>query len=312
MNDSLNKKRSVINKYTDVPSNITDNVCTMGEIVISTQKGSEGIYIKNNASEIIKISGNINQFISKSQYEKLIEEGEIYIMNEIGEPIIVKYDENVYYMVYEDDENNSVDFSNDEITLESNYFPFETTIIEGGLKTLNLNGYTMKSAPAFIDESDGSTNSYGLWVKGGKIEIDGEGIIEARDAQYSMAIWANGGEVVIKNGTFINHGDGCDLIYASNGGKVYIYGGEFIATEFKGTEPGTGNKHSALNIKNSDRMISDILVYGGRFYGFDPANNLSEPNPSEEWLKTHPNGFVAEGYKSIQDGDYWVVVKDEE
>lgn len=198
------------------------------------------------------------------------------------------------------------DFSKDEIILGADFAPVETVVIESGSKTLNLNGKTM-TAPSFVDESDNSTNSYGLWVKGGEVTIDGEGEIVAQKAMYSMAVWANGGNVVINNGTFRNAGESCDLIYASNGGKVEIYGGEFIATP-KGAEAGTGNDYSALNIKNSDREISSITVYGGRFYGFDPANNVSEPNPSEEWLESHPNGFVAEGYKSVQDGDWWEVV----
>lgn len=301
MSNNLDKLRSVINKYTDEPSGITENVCSLGEIVISTQKGGEGIYIKNNANEIVKIGGNVNQYISKSQYDKLIEKGEIYIMDDNGDPIVIKYDETVYYMVYEGEEDEEViDFNNNsQIMLKKNYYPFETVIIESGDKTLYLNGKVMKSAPAFID-TDGSTNSYGLWVRGGKITIKGNGTIEARDADYSMAVWANGGNVIISGGTYINHGDGCDLIYASNGGIVEIYDGEFKATEYKGLEPGTGNKHSALNIKNSDRHNSNIIVYGGKFYGFDPANNVSEPNPSEEWLESHPNGFVALGYESVE------------
>lgn len=140
--------------------------------------------------------------------------------------------------------------------------------------------------------------------------IDGEGKVESQEAGYSMAIWADGGKVTIKNGTFINHGDGCDLIYASNGGHVEIYGGEFKATEYRGVEPGTKNPYSALNIKNGDREFSDIVVYGGKFYGFDPSNNLSEPNPSEEWLVKHPNGFVAEGYKSVETSEgIWEVMQ---
>lgn len=292
MSNNLNKLRTVINKYTDKPSDIVEGVCSLGEIVISTQKNNEGIYIRNNADEIVKISTNGNQYISKSQYDELIEKGEIYIMDSSGEPINIKYDENIYYMVYEDEKNeNEVDFTQNYIYLKSNYYPFETVIIDDDKeKTFNLNNNTMKSAPAFIDES-GSTNSYGLWVKSGKIIIEGNGTIEARDANYSIAIWADGGEVVINSGTFINHGDGCDLIYASNGGKVKIYGGEFKATEYKGIEDGTRNKHSALNIKNTDRHNSSITVYGGIFYGFNPADNISEGE--------HTN-FVAEGYQSIE------------
>ena len=47
----------------------------------------------------------------------------------------------------------------------------------------------------------------------------------------------------------------------------------------------------ALNIKDKDRDNSSITVYGGKFYGFDPANNLSEGKNTN---------FVAEGYKSIE------------
>lgn len=309
MSNNLVKSRSVINKYTDEPSGITENVCSLGEIVVSTQKGGEGIYIKNNANEIVKIDGNVNQYISKSQYDELIEKGKIYIMNDNGDPIVIKYDETVYYMVYEGEEEEVINFNNSsEIILKKNYYPLETVTIESST-TLYLNDKVMKGAPAFKD-TDGSTNSYGLLVKsGGVITIIGNGIIEARDANYSMAIWANGGKVIISGGTYINHGDGCDLIYASNGGRVEIYGGKFEATEYKGVEAGTGNKHSALNIKNSDRAKSDIIVYGGRFYGFNPADNVSEPNPSDEWLASHPNGFVAPGYKSVQEGDWWVVKK---
>lgn len=197
----------------------------------------------------------------------------------------------------EGEASSEPDFTKDEVVLGANYAPAETVVIESGSKTLVLNGKTM-TAPSFVDESDNSTNSYGLWVKGGEVTINGEGEIVAQEAMYSMAIWANGGNVIINNGTFRNAGESCDLIYASNGGKVTIYGGEFIATP-KGTEAGTGNDYSALNIKNSDRATSSITVYGGRFFKFNPADNVSEGE--------HTN-FVAEGYKSVQNGDWWEVV----
>lgn len=211
--------------------------------------------------------------------------------------------------------NYSPDFTQEKVVLLTNYNPTEPITVTSEL-TLNLNG--KKIVGPLLDENGIPTDdeskisdSYGLWVKdGGKITINGEGVIESRNAKYSMAIWANGGKVTINGGTFVNHGDGCDLIYASKGGYVEIYGGEFKATEYKGIESGTGNAHSALNIKNSDRANSDIIVYGGRFYGFDPAHNVSEPNPSEEWLASHPNGFVAEGYESVEvEPNVWEVRK---
>ena len=170
---------------------------------------------------------------------------------------------------------------------------------------VNLNGKTITSN-TFSESngviSEGNTDSYAFWVKnGGELTINGNGKVIAKEAQYSMAIWAQGGKVTINGGKFYNGGDGCDLIYVSNGGEVHIYGGEFHATKRSGEVPGTKNEYSALNIKDSDRAISKILVYGGKFYGFNPANNLSEgPNTN----------FVAEGYESVEiSPNVWEVKK---
>ena len=181
--------------------------------------------------------------------------------------------------------------NNDDVTLGADYAPAETVVIESGVKTLDLNGKAV-TAPVFVDESDNSTNSYGLWVKGGEMTINGEGEVVAQDAEYSMAVWANGGKVVINGGTFRNGGDTCDLVYASNGGHVEIYGGEFIPKgPSSGEVPGTKNPYPALNIKDRDRENSSIVVYGGRFHNFNPADNMSEGE--------HTN-FVAEGYKAVE------------
>ena len=150
---------------------------------------------------------------------------------------------------------------------------------------------------------EGNTDSYAFWVKkGGELIIDGDGIVKTQSADYAMAVWAQGGTVIINGGKFYNEGEGSDLIYASAGGKVYIYGGEFYPNKKQEGVDGTANPYSALNIKDIDRGISEIKVYGGKFYNFDPANNLSEgPNTS----------FVAEGYKSVEiEPNVWEVVKE--
>ena len=88
MSDNLNKLRSVLNKFTDQPNNITKDNCSDGEIVISNKSGQEGIFIKNDNGEIVMAAGNSLQYISKSEYDLLVENGEI--------------NENVYYMIYEE------------------------------------------------------------------------------------------------------------------------------------------------------------------------------------------------------------------
>ena len=199
------------------------------------------------------------------------------------------------------------DFTQEEVEIYGSYAPEETIKIENKT-TLKMGSGSSIIGPVFGSAFDAEgnvteTDSYGLHVvNGGEITIEGDGVIEAQDATYSMAVWAQGGKVIINGGTFRNAGDGCDLIYVSAGGSVEIYGGEFHATANNGDEPATKNKYSALNIKDRDRDNSSIVVYGGTFFGFDPSNNLSEgPNTN----------FVAEGYQSVkrEGEDVWDVVK---
>lgn len=164
--------------------------------------------------------------------------------------------------------------------------------------TIDLNGYTLSNTP-WIE--DGETNAYMFWVKAGKLTINGEGTVSVPDARYSMAVWANGGDVEINNGTYTNGGDSCDLIYASKKGNIVINNGTFIANgPASGTAPGTKNPYSALNIKDANKSTCSISVKGGKFYMFDPANNLSE-NPAMN--------FCADGYESVSDGDWFIVSK---
>lgn len=196
----------------------------------------------------------------------------------------------------EDSAVSEPDFSQPIVVLGKNYSP-ETPIVINNDTTLKLNKKTI-IAPLFTEDGgnilEGNTDSYGLWVKSGNLVIEGEGEVIAQDAKYSMSVWANGGSVEINGGVFRNGGDNCDLIYASNGGNVVINGGEFFPKgPASGEEPGTKNTHTALNVKDSDykKGISSIVVKGGVFHNFNPANNLSEgPNTN----------FVADGYESIE------------
>ena len=143
---------------------------------------------------------------------------------------------------------------------------------------VNLNGATL-TAGVFAENggviSEGTTDSYAFWVKDGALTIEGDGVVEAQNAKYSIAVWANGGNVVLNGGTYKNSGTGCDLVYVSGSAKVEINGGEYIAT-LKGDAEGTNNKRSAINIKDADRATCNVTVKGGKFYEFNPADNVSE------------------------------------
>ena len=171
------------------------------------------------------------------------------------------------------------------------------TLGEGKNVTINLNGNTITGPVTGTSEK---STSYLFYVDGGTLEIKGEGKIETKQAYYSIPVWVNKGKVNIYGGEFYNAGDGCDLIYASGNGIVNIYGGYFKATDKKENgEPGTANTNTALNLHDGSRTTAKINVFGGSFYKFNPANNLSEGANTN---------FVAEGYTSLQDGDNFVVV----
>lgn len=147
---------------------------------------------------------------------------------------------------------------------------------------INLNGHTITGG-LFIESNgemldipaDGrGTDSYVFWVKdGGNLTINGNGTVIAQEADYSMAVWCQGGNVTINGGSYYNGGDNCDLIYISKSGTVTINGGYFEATD-KLVIPGggTGYKRSALNIKNADIDKCTFIVNGGEFVDFDPSN----------------------------------------
>jgi hypothetical protein len=138
-------------------------------------------------------------------------------------------------------------------------------------------------------------------VPGGALTINGEGVINSVGKNdYSMAIWADGGRVEINGGAFTNvgakefaseiDGEHFDLIYVKNGGYVEINGGYFECETPKWT------------LNNHDTKPGTIIVKGGTFKGYNPAESHTEPG-------NRPVCFVAEGYKVIQEGDLFKVVR---
>ena len=112
-----------------------------------------------------------------------------------------------------------------------------------------------------------------------------------------MAIWAKeNGKVIINDGYFTNVGaksaedsEHFDLIYASGNAQIEINGGEFKCETPKWT----------LNIKDKDRATASIIVKGGKFHGFNPADcEVEGPNTN----------FVASGYKVVEEDGIFIVM----
>ena len=135
-------------------------------------------------------------------------------------------------------------------------------------------------------------------VTEGTLTLNGQGTINGLGKnEYNMAIWAtDNGKVVINDGYFTNVGASSveddshfDLIYASGNAQIEINGGEFECE----------TPAWILNIKDKDRATASIVVKGGKFHGFNPADCASEGE--------HTN-FVAEGYKVVEENGVFVVM----
>ena len=135
-------------------------------------------------------------------------------------------------------------------------------------------------------------------VTAGTLTLNGQGTINGLGANaYSMAVWATeNGKVIINDGHFTNIGassdfdsEHFDLIYASGNGQIEINGGEFECE----------TPAWILNIKDKDRETASIVVKGGKFHGFNPADCASEGE--------HTN-FVAPGYKVVEEDGIFTVM----
>ena len=135
-------------------------------------------------------------------------------------------------------------------------------------------------------------------VTNGTLTLNGKGTINGLGKNdWSMAVWAKeNGKVIINDGYFTNVGaksaedsEHFDLIYASGNAQIEINGGEFKCETPKWT----------LNIKDKDCATASIVVKGGRFHGFNPANcDVEGPNTN----------FVASGYKVVEEDGVFVVI----
>ena len=123
-----------------------------------------------------------------------------------------------------------------------------------------------------------------------KITVDATTVYGTYVSDYAMAVYASGrSEITIKGGEFANQapaGSNLSLIYADGSAKITIEGGTFKCVSPAWT----------LNCNDSDPAT--ITVKGGSFYKFDPSNVTVGEGEI----------FIADGYKVVQNGDWYNVV----
>ncbi|MBQ5899789.1 MAG: hypothetical protein IIW87_07800, partial [Alistipes sp.] len=179
-----------------------------------------------------------------------------------------------------------------EVTLTDNVTLDETLVVNPGSHLIiNLNG-------KFIRNMVKNELTDVIVVReGATLTVNGNGSIEAISGNDGYAIISEG-TVIINGGTFKSGVDANKapnaVIYARGKGKVVVNGGTF---------PNDNNSKFVLNKKDADRDNTVIEVRGGKFQNFNPANNAAEGEGTN---------FLANGYGSYRNGDYFEVKKPSE
>ena len=123
-----------------------------------------------------------------------------------------------------------------------------------------------------------------------KITVDATTVYGTYVSDSAMAVYATeGSKIIIKGGEFANQapaGSELSLIYADGSAKITIEGGTFKCVSPAWT----------LNCK--DGSNATITVKGGSFYKFDPSNVTVGEGEI----------IIADGYHVVQDGDWFNVV----
>ena len=181
-----------------------------------------------------------------------------------------------------------------EVTLQKDYTLTESLIVPAGVTSvINLNGHNIINATDSEELGEGD----GIVVYG-NLTINGNGTVQGK----TRSVWARGNDnptVTINGGNYVGAvgGSQCEVIYASGNGVITINGGTFEA-ETEDKVSFAAPQYAVLNIHGNGATGCDIVVYGGSFKNFDPANNISE-NPAKN--------FCAPGYFSTKIGDNYVV-----
>ena len=168
--------------------------------------------------------------------------------------------------------------------------------------TINMNGKEIKNTENIWIDDSGSDGNWSLISarNGANLTISGNGTFKAK-ANDAMAVDVqSGATLTIKNGTFIGN---VDAVYVENGTAI-IEGG-FFDIQQKSNGTGEAQYRFMLNCydANYNNGTAKIIVKGGTFVNFNPANNAAEGAGTN---------FVAEGYSVISEakanGDVWYTV----
>ena len=169
----------------------------------------------------------------------------------------------------------------------------ESMVVKAGKEVvLDLNGKTVSNTADLWNESIASWSL--LSVRGGSLTIKGAGTLQAKENDCFAVDVQDGGTVVIEDGTYVGN---VHAVYVYEG-TAEIKGGKYSIQQLSSNPDPYGYVLNCYD-KNRENGIAKIIVTGGEFVKFNPADCAAEG--------AHTN-FLADGYKSVKKGDSYVVM----
>ena len=155
-------------------------------------------------------------------------------------------------------------------------------------KSINfdLNGKTI-----YVDTAaaDGGLGDDAIWVRDNAETVISNGNIEfvSVGSEYGSGLFATGNsKLTVEN---VNIVAGAEAVFAQSNAQVVVNSGSYKSIDYP---------EFTLNLKDSARATASILVNGGKFFQFNPADNTAEDAGTN---------FCAEGKTVEQDGDWYIV-----
>ena len=168
------------------------------------------------------------------------------------------------------------------------------SVATGAEVTLDLNGKTVTNTEDLWDEA---TEKYSIFeVAGGALTLKGDGTVKAKENDCYALLVSDGGHLTIEDGTYVGNIDALHVYE----GLAEIKGGSYSIQQLCPLT-GHGPYDFVLNCKNENYAAgkANIIVTGGSFQGFDPANAKSDDAAS----------YLAPGYISVETNGVWTVVR---
>lgn len=167
-------------------------------------------------------------------------------------------------------------------------------VATGAEVTLDLNGKTVTNTEDLWDEA---TEKYSIFeVAGGALTLKGDGTVKAKENDCYALLVSDGGHLIIEGGTYVGNLDALHVYE----GLAEIKGGSYSIQQLCSLT-GHGPYDFVINCKNENYAAgkANIIVTGGSFQGFDPANAKSDDAAS----------YLAPGYISVETNGVWTVVR---